>query len=102
MEKLASVEYYIRNSLGDPTWTATIPVLSCGEVVLALESVVSPIDLSTVDGQKFYALLIFVCALDSLGIYPARPPTTIDNYLSNFAQNTPLRIYRSKYWHTHA
>jgi len=40
--------------------------------------------------------------LHAIGIYAARPPTTIDNYLSNFAQNTPLRIYRSKYWHTHA
>lgn len=36
------------------------------------------------------------------GIYAARPPTTQDNYLISFAQNTPLRFYRSKYWHTHA
>jgi hypothetical protein len=37
--------------------------------------------------------------LHERGIYAARPPTTIDNYLNDFAQNTPLRFYRSKYWH---
>ena len=37
--------------------------------------------------------------LHEMGIYAARPPTTIDNYLNDFAQNTPLRFYRSKYWH---
>ena len=44
-----------------------------------------------------FLLYLMVCWFHGLGIYPARPPTTIDNYLSNFAQNTPLRIYRSKY-----
>ena len=42
-------------------------------------------------------LATFVEIVNAMGIYAARPPTTIDNYLSNFAQNTPLRIYRSKH-----
>ena len=41
-------------------------------------------------------LAVYVEIVNAMGIYAARPPTTIDNYLSNFAQNTPLRIYRSK------
>ena len=49
-----------------------------------------------------FLLYLMVCWFHGLGIYAARPPTTIDNYLNDFAQNTPLRIYRSKYWHTHA
>jgi len=48
-------------------------------------------------GPVTFLLYLMVCWFHGLGIYPARPPTTIDNYLSNFAQNTPLRIYRSKY-----
>ena len=47
-------------------------------------------------------LELLISLLHERGIYAARPPTTIDNYLNDFAQNTPLRFYRSKYWHTHA
>ena len=53
-------------------------------------------------GAETFLLYLMVCWFHGLGIYAARPPTTIDNYLNDFAQNTPLRIYRSKYWHTHA
>ena len=53
-------------------------------------------------GAETFLLYLMVCWVHGLGIYAARPPTTIDNYLNDFAQNTPLRIYRSKYWHTHA
>jgi len=33
------------------------------------------------------------------GIYGARPPTTQDSYLRNFARRGPLRFYRSKDWY---
>ena len=50
-------------------------------------------------GSSDVYLKSVVAAFNAQDIYAARPPTTIDNYLDNFAQKAPLRIYRSKYWH---
>ena len=66
-----------------------------GLAVWAYYCSISPSSCSSV--APTYVLYLMVCWFHGLGIYAARPPTTIDNYLSNFAQNTPLRIYRSKH-----